>query len=203
MNFFSRTSEYLGIRIAMIDALQRYHTALTAQQTDTQKIDSIKAYIAASCQSNRLLGDRGEVVGQAWCAFIDSKPPKAVLAFADDPDVIKILGGISPLKDKADTLSFLDAIRSLSKSANFAFETIAQRNGLIDYRHGETLSSLLAAAETSLNKTSKTAKRPQETAEHAALIRHYFNSPNGPVQDRDLGRKPPRSIGKSATQHQR
>ena len=71
MGLTNDISEYVGVRIAMHDALQRYYALDTSKLTADQKIALLQQMIRESCQDNRLLGNRNIVIGNAWAAFIE------------------------------------------------------------------------------------------------------------------------------------
>lgn len=190
MNILSDISEYVGIRIAMHDALQRYYASNGPALTDAKKVPLLQELIRESCRDNRLLGARNEVVGDAWAYFLGSREPAQILAFLADPEVIRYSTKAPQLKDKASTLNFKGAITLLFKSRNFAFEQIAQRIGLINYSAGETLSKHLQQAEQRIAAGSQIAPRPPESLAQAAAIRDAFDSPLGDVDPVDMGLPP-------------
>ena len=199
----SSQSEYVGIRIALGDALQRYYADIETREdddgqsltdakplTDAEKIGTIRGRLRDACRQNGLLGRRNFAVAESWANFIESCEPSRIVAFLEDPEIIAYASHLPPLKDKVATLTFPEAIDLLSKSQNFALEQIAQRTGLIDVTAGESLSEKLHEAELRMTKGQLAEPRPAENPEHAAAIRKLFDSPFGNVKPAHMGLPP-------------
>ncbi len=181
-------SEYLGIRVAMHDALQRYYSQYPMPESDEEKVLSICLLIKISCSENSLLGERADVIGDAWAEFINSRDPAKVVAFLGDGEVINHAVGTPLLKSKVSNFGLWDISRTLTSARNFAFEEIAQRTGLINYVAGETLSGHIREAEQRLGHT---APHPQaETGAIRRFIKRVFDSPYGEVKPEDISSAP-------------
>lgn len=178
-------SEYLGIRIAMHDALQRYYAQGGAEAPE-QQVAALQQLIRQACHENKLLGDRRDVIGAAWAQFLGTRNPDAVAAFLANSEVQRYSKATTPmLKGLVPTMGWSGAVQHLFKARNFAFETIAQQTGLIDYEKGESLSAHLRAAE----RVVAPAARPQ-TPEGSWIVRQIhalFDSNYGRVKPQDMG----------------
>lgn len=191
MRLLSSKSEYLGTRIAMHDALQRYYASAPADLPDDKKVELLQQCVQNACNENSLLGTRKEIVGKAWAEFLGTRDPASIAAFVADADVIAYSAKEPQISTIASSLNFIRALGLLTKSRNFAFEKVAQRTGLIDYEHGETLSRHLATAEQRLVQAGEQAiPKSSELPGNLTAIKKSFDTEYGQVDPADLGLLP-------------
>lgn len=168
------TSEYIGIRIAMVDALQRVGDVSVGFPDEV--VPKLQRAIREACRDNRMLGPRREAIGEAWAQFLGTRDPYAVLAFVNHPDVVKAVEGMPELVNDAHRITPIRALKLYWFSSKF--EHIAQESGLIDYKGGETLQAHLNAQLASLGPV---APAPKESPRLVRGIHDTFNSDFGTV----------------------
>lgn len=143
-------SEYIGLRLSMLDALQQYYkTPGLLLLTPLGRQELLEKKIEEAAGRNNLLGDRKEIIGKAWTRLIASKSPEAIDKFVNDPDIKKMAtsmtetdknGKVIEIKDKVSDMGLTGATTyMLLNAATLSpmvtkFETIAQKTGLINYK---------------------------------------------------------------------
>lgn len=187
--------EYLGIRFAMLDAIQRYHTDQEPSlSSPDQKITNLKKHIVAAASDNKLLGAQATTIGAAWARLIDSKPPEDVISFVEHPAIRKMTDSLPVLSERApdmglpETISYIAHNLSSLKPLVFSFENLAQDTGLINYKGGESLSGQIAhfskeiCAEQGISTPAPEPVAPGTND----IIKLIFDSHNGPVNPAHL-----------------
>jgi hypothetical protein len=184
-------SEYLGIRLSMLDALQRYQsTAGHEKLSEPQQVHLLQTLIRQACHDDNLLGARKDIIGNAWADLLASRPPHAVMQFVENPDIKTMTTHLPPLKPMVGHMNDAQAIGlvavnySTLKPLVTGFEDIAQKTGMIDYRHGDSLSDEITKHAMAAGQNQQ---HTTEQPESAKTIKQLFDSHNGAVRPTDLG----------------
>lgn len=143
-------SEYIGIRLTMLDALQQYYkTPGLMMYSDQGKQELLGKYVDEAANRNNLLGDRKAVIGGAWKKLIESKSPEAIQNFVNDPDIKSMASGMIEKTKDGKTIEIKDKVKDMGVGGATAymlgnmgtlspmvtkFETIAQKTGMINYK---------------------------------------------------------------------
>jgi len=186
-------SEYLGTRIAMLDALQRAHINPDCPE---EIVPTLQRTIREACTANRLLGERGAAIGEAWARFLETRDPQAVLAFVTHAEVNRAVESLPRLIDKVESMRIPGALSMLAfkfsdtRAMTSGFEDIAQESGLINYAAGETLSDSLEAQLRVMATEAAIPARLAEAPRAVAHIRAQYDSHYGAVEAEHLGMDP-------------
>lgn len=188
-------SEYLGIRVAMLDALKRYHATDHSSETDDQKVDAIMLLVKKSCEENALLGNRGELIGEAWRRFVLTRPQEAVVEFLENPQILELMRNpkfqSTELKSigMAGALGLVVGNYDVLKTLVIDFESIAQgprgkETTLIDYKAGESLSEHISGRVKLIlqERGQDPSKLEGDSVDTTGLIRRLFDTPGNPVK---------------------
>ena len=91
--------EYLGIRFAMLDAIQRYHAdPANAEKSNQDKVVAVQQHIQNAASDNKLLGSNGPLIGEAWSRLIGSRGAQAVVNFVENSAIKGMTDNLPPLK---------------------------------------------------------------------------------------------------------
>ena len=185
------TSDYLGTRIVMLDAIARYHSADRAALDDSQKLMLMRQLLAQAATENQLLGNHGSIVGLAWARFLDSSQPAANLAFLYHPHVIATAKALAQVKAPIAAINAEEALGFFSrdlgngtKNLNEQMEKTLQECGVINYQAGETLASKFGQC---LQEVGGPPAPVPERLKLGSRIRHAFASMFGSVNPADVG----------------
>jgi hypothetical protein len=175
-------SEYIGIRVAMVDALQRVGNV--SADFPEEVVAKLQRAIREACRDNRMIGDRREAIGEAWAMFLATRSPKAILEFVNHPDVVHAIDTMPLLVNDAHHITPSRALKLYQ--FNSKFERIAQDTGLIDYKQGETLQKHLMGQLAQIEAQQVLPEAHRESPSLVGRIHDAFNSEFGSVQPADL-----------------
>lgn len=192
-------SEYLGIRVAMLDAIQRYQaTPDIDKKTPEQKKTIIQGLLKAASSENGLLeGDRKELVGEAWSRLIGARSADAVVKFVEHPEIATMARNAEKIQPQAKELTNWKASLYIARNGASlstmvtGFEDIAKSTGVMYQNENDTVSANIErhTAAITAERGLKNAP-PKETPELSKDIRSVYDNKNGKVEDKYLAPAP-------------
>ncbi|MFZ4761753.1 MAG: hypothetical protein ACOYK8_02930 [Alphaproteobacteria bacterium] len=192
--------EFMGIRVTMVDAIQRYHLVVKPEQGTEEKVALVRELLGQAASENKMMGAEGTIIGEAWQRLIDSREPEAVVKFVEAPKIKAMVTKLPQLHQQVQKIGtvllsgfLLNHVFTLRPMV-LGTENLAQETGLIDYQNGDSLSDLIAIHKAAiLAEKGLIAETPVTKPCDIILnqvVKSVYNNENCVVKDEHLGGVP-------------